>query len=279
MQWKDNAEQATDWDVVTPLFKQSHEIITPETFRMERELIVPKAFELVQTIGPYWMMTRAENVTDWGGIWRDGKRVTLHGNVIAFLPPFSLVRWLFQPGRHRISYVVSYKPLSPSLTQVGPFSFVNPRTILPTEPIEIENFLAANRDKAESLQPWTKIPLAVLQAKQFIEAHYKESFSVKELAKRLGNSHSGLTRAFRRIYGLSPANYRVRLRCFSALYQIQTSDLPIAICATEVGYHNIGLFNRQFRGVMKAHPSTFRKSSAEKVELPRASEKPKEFNG
>lgn len=245
------------WDIVTPLFRQSSLSVGRLTYRMSRELRVPRAYEHIQTTGPYWMLTLSDNSSEWANIIRDGNILTAPGMLSSFLPPFSIVRWYMKSGVHRVDYVVSYEKLPRSLEGIGPLGFTH-EDPLPANPREVEELVLQVREKAVALSPTEHVPETIARAKAYIDAHYAENFRMRILAKSLGISHEWLTRTFQRTLGISPVQYRVRLRCFSALYQIQTSELPVALCAADSGYNNIALFNRQFREVLQAPPSHFR---------------------
>lgn len=246
------------WDIVTPLFSQVSHPVGKETFRIVRELSVPKDYEHIQTTGPYWTLMLCGNDPAWVWVNQDGKLRSLTGNLGSFLPPFTIVRWLIKSGQHRVSYVVSYRDLPQSLREIGPVAFLTATNELPVSLPQVERYLLSHASQGESLIPSTQSPPLVRKAKKFIETHYTENFRIRELARSLRSSHEGMTRAFQKVYGITPVQFRVRLRCFSALYQLQTSDLPVALCAADAGYNNIALFNRQFHSVFQASPSRFR---------------------
>ena len=70
----------------------------------------------------------------------------------------------------------------------------------------------------------------------YIHTHYKEAFTVSDLADRFSISHGHLTRLFKLFYGITPVEYMIEARINMAKKLIQTRpELRIKEIAALVG--------------------------------------------
>ncbi|MCK6490654.1 MAG: AraC family transcriptional regulator [Planctomycetes bacterium] len=79
--------------------------------------------------------------------------------------------------------------------------------------------------------------------------------SLAALARAGGRHPDGLSRRFTAAYGLSPVEYRIRLRLTRARELLQTSALRVAEAARVVGFANPAHFSRLFRRHFGCRPS------------------------
>ena len=75
-----------------------------------------------------------------------------------------------------------------------------------------------------------------MNARRFIDSHYKENATDARVARALGVSRVALERAFKRVYGQSVHDYLSDVRFARAQHLLQSSDLKVSAIAIEVGY-------------------------------------------
>lgn len=93
-------------------------------------------------------------------------------------------------------------------------------------------------------------PAVVRQAAEYIEAHAHESFSIPQLAKRLGVSTRSLQLTFARNVGVTPSEYvrDVRLsRVHAELVAANPADTSVTERAAAWGFLHQGRFSEQYR--------------------------------
>jgi transcriptional regulator GlxA family with amidase domain len=104
---------------------------------------------------------------------------------------------------------------------------------------------AASSPSLRALQDW-------------IPGHLDEDLSVVVLAERAAMSPRNFARAFRREVGATPAAYVERLRVELARSQLESSDSPLSVVATECGFGTAETFRRAFQRHVGASPSRYR---------------------
>jgi AraC-like DNA-binding protein len=82
---------------------------------------------------------------------------------------------------------------------------------------------------------------------QFNREHYRELFSLAELAVQVNMSQPSLCRHFSRITGTSPLQFQKRLRLYEAQRLMLTEDKSVETAAYEVGYDSPTQFNREYK--------------------------------
>lgn len=97
-------------------------------------------------------------------------------------------------------------------------------------------------------------------ARQYIDAHYTEKFSLKELAGALFVDGSYLERVFKRETGSTLLWYHNYVRCEEAKRLLEDPSLPVAWIADQVGDGSPSHFSRIFRKYIGCSPTEYRGS-------------------
>lgn len=96
----------------------------------------------------------------------------------------------------------------------------------------------------------------------YLHANYTDIVWVEHLADIACVSTSAFHRMFRRQARMTMMEYVMRLRIGRACSMLINSTTPVSVIATEVGYSNLSLFNRQFMRLRGVSPSAFRTTHA-----------------
>jgi AraC family transcriptional regulator of arabinose operon len=104
-------------------------------------------------------------------------------------------------------------------------------------------------------------PLAgeIAEAARRLAADPSERLPLPELAAELGLGYERFRKAFRARLGLSPGEYRIRRRVERARSMLAHGEMTVKEVAHALGYANAFAFSRQFKGVLGAPPSRFRR--------------------
>lgn len=107
----------------------------------------------------------------------------------------------------------------------------------------------------------------VHKAMLLLEQQLQSNVSIEQLCEPLGIGRRQLERRFRSDIGLSPAEYRQKLRVERARWLLQHTDLDVMEVGLECGFHDGGNFARVIRRALGASPREVR--AAQKAEPPR----------
>jgi AraC-like DNA-binding protein len=98
-------------------------------------------------------------------------------------------------------------------------------------------------------------------AVELAHARFADGVRVADLAEAAGTSSDRLERSMRRVLGVSPKQYVLRLRAEYAARLLVTTELPIAAIAAECGYYDQSQLTRQFRDHIGMTPRGYRGAS------------------
>ena len=101
----------------------------------------------------------------------------------------------------------------------------------------------------------------VHKAMLLIEQHLQQPESIELLAERLGIGRRQLERRFKVDVGLSPAEYRQKLRLERASWLLRHTDLDVTEVALECGFQDGASFARALRRGTGVSPSAFRRAA------------------
>jgi AraC-like DNA-binding protein len=101
----------------------------------------------------------------------------------------------------------------------------------------------------------------ILDAQQYIEAHFAEPLSVTDLATRFFISPCHLAHSFHAQVGYSPKQYIRLLRLSYARELLETTDYPVADIAARSGFSDVNNFIRAFRQSFGISPGQWRRKA------------------
>jgi AraC family transcriptional regulator len=119
------------------------------------------------------------------------------------------------------------------------------------------------------LRHYTRMPAAVkpleteavevLQARlrpviEYVQAHYREDLSLKQLADLLYLTPFHFSRLFKRAFGLSPYQFVIQQRVNAARNMLQDSSLTLTEIALEVGFADHSHLTRHYKRLMGKNP-------------------------
>ncbi|MBL8994441.1 MAG: helix-turn-helix transcriptional regulator, partial [Spirochaetia bacterium] len=104
----------------------------------------------------------------------------------------------------------------------------------------------------------TRADLAVNEVANFLKDYLTEPLPLGILAQRYSITRDYLSKCFRKRFGLSLSQYRLKCRMEEALYYIQKSTLSFSAIAAQVGFHDPHHFNKRVRKYFKKNPSELR---------------------
>ncbi len=109
----------------------------------------------------------------------------------------------------------------------------------------------------------TRVATGLRAAIELAHASFDRPLRVAELASAAGMSADRLERAMRRVLGISPKQYVIRIRAEHAATLLATTDRSIAEIAAQCGYYDQSQLTRQFRDHIGLTPRDYRGTTTE----------------
>lgn len=100
------------------------------------------------------------------------------------------------------------------------------------------------------------------RACEFVLANYSQPIAIADLASRAHLSPSQLQREFRRLFGMNPGDYILRVRLLMARRQLEDTSLPVGQIALDCGFYDQSHFTRAFRASTGLRPLDYRRRFA-----------------
>lgn len=102
----------------------------------------------------------------------------------------------------------------------------------------------------------------VTQALRYIDEHYQEELSIREIAEYIGVSGDYFSRQFKQVTGIAPVEYLRRYRFARAMELLAVGE-SVTDVSRQVGFRNLCHFSREFKNQLGVTPSQYRKQYAE----------------
>lgn len=116
--------------------------------------------------------------------------------------------------------------------------------------------MARDTNKDELDEQFERIKIAVT----YLDSNFTDHFSVDDLAKMCSFSIASFRRIFVRYKGMSPIEYRNRLRIQKASELLKSGKYTVSEAAEAVGIQDIKYFSKLFKRYTGLNPSFIRKS-------------------
>jgi len=99
----------------------------------------------------------------------------------------------------------------------------------------------------------------VMPAKRMLDEKYRENISVSVLAAACGFSETHFRRVFKKTFGCSPTEYRLKKRIILAKELLRNGELSICEISQYSGFDDSGYFSRIFKKETGVTPVNYRK--------------------
>ncbi|HEY2341698.1 MAG TPA: AraC family transcriptional regulator [Chthoniobacteraceae bacterium] len=102
----------------------------------------------------------------------------------------------------------------------------------------------------------------ITPALEFVLGSFGEPLSVKQMASRAHLSVSQFQREFRRLFGMTPSEYLLRVRLLMARRKLEETSDPVGTVALDCGFYDQSHFTRAFRLATGLRPLQYRRRFA-----------------
>lgn len=107
--------------------------------------------------------------------------------------------------------------------------------------------------------PMTSANSQCVTVRRYIDAHFKETLTLDELAEMAHINKYYLAHSFKEEFGVSPINYQVSRRIEEGCYLLKQTDLSLAQISRILGFSSSSYFSQVFRKSQGLSPSDYRK--------------------
>jgi AraC-like DNA-binding protein len=97
---------------------------------------------------------------------------------------------------------------------------------------------------------------------EFVLKNFSQPIAIDDLAQRVHLSASQLQREFRRLFGMNPGDYILRVRLLMARRQLEDTSNPVGQVALDCGFYDQSHFTRAFRTATGLSPLNYRRRFA-----------------
>lgn len=133
------------------------------------------------------------------------------------------------------------------------------RTDIITQKIQVTEFLGDVR--ADLLEDYanSKLSIYLRKAMEYINLHYMEEITVKEVANELYISESYLTKLFKQEITITFIDYLTQVRIRNSIELLRNINLPIYEISDRVGYKDYRYYSQVFKKLIGISPKEYQK--------------------
>lgn len=101
-------------------------------------------------------------------------------------------------------------------------------------------------------------PSIIDEIKFYFDINYAENIKLKEVADYFGIHPNYLTRSFHEKFSISPKKYLMDLKFKKAARLLSTTELPVSIISSSLGFDDQLAFSRTFKSIYGLSPTAYR---------------------
>jgi AraC-like DNA-binding protein len=120
-----------------------------------------------------------------------------------------------------------------------------------------------NKDTARNGSS-TPEPFRIMKARIFIDAHFSDELSLREVARAAHISTNYFSEKFKEATGENFVKYVARLRFEKALVLLRQPNLRVSEIAFAIGFQSLSQFNRVFKKLAGQSPTALRAAAEDK---------------
>lgn len=218
--------------------------------------------DFVDTYGSNWFVgiippLPTINDTDkaFVSLQSNSEKILLHPGSAVFLPPYSIAQWTIHSSPVRWLAFMGNFNLPPELKHKR-FYFSIKNLEYPKNRDQFVPWLVAHYGHSRSLTEQNRTSAVAEQLKNLIDCEFQNELTISQMAHQLNKSRVVLSRAFTQAYGLSPVEYRNKLRIFEGIRFFSSYD-RISDVSSFSGFKHQGQYIRSFKTYLGTTPKTY----------------------
>ena len=104
----------------------------------------------------------------------------------------------------------------------------------------------------------------IFPALRYINEHYQDEYSVKDLADMCNLSQSYFRKVFILYTGMTPSRYRADIRCSIAKNMLKSDLLNVSEIADKLGFCDVYHFSKEFKKITGLSPRAYKNKTLQK---------------
>jgi AraC-like DNA-binding protein len=240
--------------------------LEPRLISFERVHHWPESSHEIDVFGRCWSLTWTHFNSGQVCIESGLEMISLDGPCAILIPPYSCIDWRIKGGEIYWQALISDLPIQNVSEEVSylasqDFSKVYlfrrlEQDHMPTSIGQLNQFLKTYYPIRILNKPKKNSAVAE-KVRVFLNENMSHEYSIKEMAEYLGFNHSVMDRAFKKAYGLTPVQYRNKMRVLDSAHRFMLGEEKVSDLAFEVGFSGLENFNKQFKKQMRISASHF----------------------
>jgi AraC-like DNA-binding protein len=243
-------------EIQTATYITKTEFLEPQLLLFEREHHYAPPQSEIDVFGNFWVLGFSSLNEGALSFSRFGTH-PLSGKIGVLIPPYSIVEWVLQSTRLNWTALIwPADKLKLSLTEPIAFRWQSHNSL--------PNCFAHIEEQVSNLA--NTIPIGKLnqksalanEAKQLLDQELGEELTIGDLAQRLSVEAHGLTRVFKKTFGITPIIYRNKQRVIDSMFHLLFNhEQNISDIGFNVGFADLSRFNKEFKKYTLAKPSQY----------------------
>lgn len=242
------------WMVQHERYQSELRLLSPTTVLCRRKHFYTQS-KHIDTFGPSWCLLYSEEknlLIRNGSSW-----VKMHGPIVIFVPAGFILETKLEMGWHEWTSVMSIVGHKIAPTQILYLELPHKgnECAAPHSLKDVEHYFHLLNNRGVPIEE-QKVSSAIAEkTKKLIWKH--SDLTVQQVASHLRSSRSVISRSFKKVYGVSPSQYRLQTRIFLFL-ALQTQGRSITDSIQEFELSDAKTFIHQFKKFTGLLPKDYR---------------------
>lgn len=244
--------------IETPSYQSQFEKISDNLLFLKRTHHYPIGFETVDTYGDFNILAFASLENGSVELKNNNENRSLKGNIALFIPKYCVIQWKIHTPLLQWNAFVTNQQLSQEDKSV--IIFENP-TAIPKNITDLQNIIKGTT-RIHSYKEISPVgsDLIAYKIKDHLDLKHNENIEIKEISEKFKLTLSQTTKIFTKTFGLTPVEYRSKVRIFNSMFNLLVSKdtTDVTEIAYESGFSDLSRFNKQFKKITNTTPSKFK---------------------
>lgn len=246
--------------IITSSYSNDVKVINESSRLIFREHKFVPPQNIIDVHADYWSLGLFQFSEEAEAIVGKNKSLKFSGVGALYLPRFAIVEWMIHaPNMNWIYFITRQKTEIEDLKVPTVFMNIDIHEVheVMARSEEAVTEWILNQENGKNIERQFVDHLVPQQLKSSIDRQFRQQKAIKEIQEELRFSPSYSSRIFKQAYGLSPVEYRNRLRVMQVSVDLLFKQQTIEQSQHSVGIEDSSFFHKKFKQHLNARPSQF----------------------